>query len=318
MVKSIADWDSYWNGSQDRASFGSGGINHPAISAFWATFFKAAGTQLRTTKTIDVASGTGAVVAAAHQAVENPGSFTCLDASEAAIATLQKNNPSVNVLVADALSIPLPDASFDLATSQFGVEYAGRDAVKEMIRLLSPNGRIALVMHSDTSIIFEESNASLDAVARLESSQFIPLAIEMFEFGFAIFHGAKPDKFEVAALKLKPAFKSLEPIMDEHGTHVAGDTICELYNEVARIQGRMKHHDQTEVLQWLKTMGEELQAYKGRMASMQDAALDEQGFSSLCDTLRDHQFDIQQAELLRVPNHPLPLAWLLTAQRQSL
>ena len=244
----------------------------------------------------------------------------CLDTSSAAITTLCTRYPGVQGIVADALSIPLADHSVTVATSQFGVEYAGVAAVDEMVRLLAPGGRIALIMHYRAGIIYEEAVSSLDAIARLKTSRFLPLAIKMFRLGFAMLGGdkskEKSEDFRAAVTEFKPAFKSLEPIMDEHGTHVAGDTICELYNEVAHIQARMHKYEEKEVLEWLAKMTKELDAYEGRMASMCEAALQADDFDVLCDGLRNKQLEIQQAELLKVSNHPSPLAWVLTAYKK--
>lgn len=313
----VDDWDRYWKGSRDGAAFSSGGISHPAVSAFWTVFFLAADPQQA--RIIDVAAGTGSVVAAAQQVGRNPEDFICIDTSSAAITTLCAQYPGVQGVVADALSIPLADNSLDFATSQFGVEYAGVKAVDEMVRLLVPGGRIALVMHCQASIIYEEAVSSLDAIARLKTSRFLPLAIKMFRLGFAVLSDKskeKSEEFRAAATEFKPAFKSLEPIMDEHGTHVAGDTICELYNEVAHIRARMHKYEEKEVLEWLAKMTKELDAYEGRMASMCEAALQADDLDVLCDGLRNKQLEIQQAELLRVSNHPSPLAWVLTAYKK--
>ncbi len=308
------DWDRYWKGSQDQSAFGSGGVNHPAILAFWTTFFRASANP--TTRIIDIASGTGAVIEAATHVDQSPGDFICVDTSIAAINTLCSRFLNVQGLVADASQLPLEDESQSMATSQFGLEYAGKEAFTELIRVLAQGGRLALVLHCDHGIIFNEAAASLDATKRLKESEFLPLATEMFKAGFAIYRGANPAEFEAAAKRLMPAFKSLEPIMDEHGVHVAGDTICELYNEVARIQGRMQHHDEQEVINWLTRIGQELDAYAGRMKSMQQAALSKDEFLAFTDKLNTGGFKIQQAEALRVANHPLPLAWILTANKQ--
>jgi hypothetical protein len=59
----------------------------------------------------------------------------------------------------------------------------------------------------------------------------------------------------------------------------------------------------------------ELQAFSGRMASMCDAAIDNDTFDHLCDGLREKGFTIARAEALAEPGQQLPLAWALIAIR---
>jgi len=68
-------------------------------------------------------------------------------------------------------------------------------------------------------------------------------------------------------------------------------------------------------LSWLARMGEELDAYAGRMSSMHDAALDEDRFGEICAGLRSRKFTIERAEPFMVPDSESPLAWALVARR---
>lgn len=310
----VDDWNSYWLGSQAASAEECGGVKHPLVSSFWAAFFREQ--QGSSLNTLDVAAGSGAIVAAAQGAGLNLGDFVCLDTSTAAITTLVERFPDVKGLVADALSIPLAKHSLDVTTSQFGVEYAGMDAINELIRVLVPGGRMGLLLHCQDSVIYREAAASVDAIARLQASRFIPMALEMFEAGFAIFQGVAPQRYRHAAKEFKPVYHSLEAIMDQHGVHVAGDTVCELYNSVARIQNRLQHHDGREVLDWLTRIDSELTAYSGRMDSMCDVALSKDNFDLLCDQLHDKQFEIQQAGRLQTPGQTDPVAWFLVANKK--
>ena len=83
-----ADWDTYWRGSSDGASFSSDGVDHPRVRQFWVDTFKtlAGGEKLRL---VDVASGVGAVVEIARDVLGDDGfAATCLDSSGAASVSL--------------------------------------------------------------------------------------------------------------------------------------------------------------------------------------------------------------------------------------
>lgn len=313
----IADsWDTYWHGTGDVGAYSSGGARHPAILAFWEAFFADVKQDYNKPRIIDIASGNGAVVerALAVFGDEQPD-FTCLDVSDAAIANIRDRFPQVDGIVTDARSIPLDSGSFNIATSQFGVEYAGLEAIDEAARLLASSGRLALLLHSQAGSIHRECVESLDAVVRLKESRFIPYAIEMFSAGFKAVRGAGRAPYEAAAKKLAPAIGVLEAIMKQYGQHVAGDTIARLYNDVGRIHQEIQHYEPTEILDWLNKMEGELDAYAGRMSSMSDSAIDSETFEGICTGLRSRDYTIERAEPLVVPDHDLPLAWALIATR---
>lgn len=312
-----ADWDKYWHGAREGAAYGNEGVNHPAISAFWQFYFGSAREKFNHPKIVDVASGTGAVLESAwkvYNSAELP-EFYCLDTSVWAIHSIRRRFTQVSGYVSDARAIPLASATVDIATSQFGVEYAGLAAMDEMARLVVPGGQIALVLHHKDGSIYKECADGLEAVDKLIACRYIPLALKMFAAGFAISRGADPDEFKKAARELLPAFKSLEPVMDQYGVEVAGGLIAELYNEVARIQNRLQYHDEAEVLEWLKRMDVELQAYTGRLDSMCRSALDIRAFGRVCDNLTNKGYRLQMAESIKVSNEVLPLAWAIIAEK---
>lgn len=317
FVQVAESWDTYWQGTQDGAASTSGGVSHPVILAFWDQFFSAVSSKYDSPRIIDIASGNGAVVERAKTAFDGElPDITCLDVSPGAIGSLEHRFPGVHGIVADARSIPLESGHFDVATSQFGVEYAGLEAVSEAARLVAPGGQLALLLHHQAGGILKECGASLDAVEKMQEAKFIPYSISMFEAGFAACRGADRANYEAAAKKLMPAIRTMESIMMQHGKHVAGDTIIRLYNDVDRIHSRMQHYEPAEVLGWLRRMEGELPAYAGRMASMRNVAIDEESFSQLCNGLRSQGFATHRAEPLLIPEHNLPLAWLLVAARQ--
>lgn len=314
------DWDAYWRGSSDGMAFASEGVAHPLVLQFWQDFFAETQHSRPGAAFLDFASGNGAIVDAAVQAFGNElPSFTCLDTSRSAIEMLKIRYPGVEGLVADALSVPLPSATFDIATSQFGVEYAGVEAVDEMARLIVPGGQIALLIHIKDGAIFEECTASLSAVRKMQEIGFIPAAIEMFNEAHICLRGESPDnsreKYDAAARKMLPIYQDMKGIMNEYGEHVAGDTVLRMYTEVDRINGRLMHHDPVEVIEWLQNTNSELDAYNGRMRSMCDAALDKATFDRVRQGLEEQGFTIEQSGPLGQSDSQLPLAWSLIATK---
>jgi demethylmenaquinone methyltransferase/2-methoxy-6-polyprenyl-1,4-benzoquinol methylase len=108
-------------------------------------------------RVLDVATGTGKLALAAARGVGPTGEVIGLDASERMLArarraTAEAARPDaaaapIRWLRADAMAMPLGDASFDAVTIGFGLrnmpDFDG--ALAEMARVLRPGGRLALL-----------------------------------------------------------------------------------------------------------------------------------------------------------------------------
>jgi SAM-dependent methyltransferase len=98
-------------------------------------------------KVLDVGCGTGVVALTAWRA---GGQVTGLDLTPALLEHAKENATVAGIKdiawkEGDAEALPFPDASFDVVVSQFGHIFAPRAdvAIREMLRVLKPGGRIA-------------------------------------------------------------------------------------------------------------------------------------------------------------------------------
>jgi len=311
-------WDVYWRSSRDVAAFSDPeGLNHPELRQFWLRCFDRLRTLGKAPVLLDVATGRGTVIETAQQFLRNSqADYFCVDSSVAAIESVGKRLRSVHGCVADAAFLPIASQSMDMVTSQYGFEYAGISAIHELTRVVKVGGILALVLHSQEGNIYRQCRANLDAIAVLKKREFLSLAREMFRQGFAACRGGDPALFRSAAAKVVPAFKALEPVMDKFGVDVAGGMIANLYNNVAKIQQRIQHYREDEVVRWLERTEEELTPYIKRMQSMRDAAISRDTFNALCTTIRNDGFSLHASEPLSVGSNQLPLAWTIVGVRQ--
>lgn len=313
----IESWDTYWQGAESSAAYTGGGSSHPLVLSFWLDYFREVQSRNGKPRIIDIASGNGAVVENANTVFGGQlPEFTCLDVSDSAILMLEKRFPGVHGIVADAAAIPLDSASFDIATSQFGVEYAGLEAVEETARLVAPDGELTLLMHHHGGIIFQECGASLDAIREMQAANFIPACIVMFEAGYEALQGSDPARYSAAGKQFAPALRAMEAIMVQYGREVAASTILKIYRDVRTIHGRMRHYEPSAVLGWLEKMQSAIEAYTGRMASMRNAAIDATRFEQLCTDLVEKNFNILRADPLARTNQDQPIAWALIAKKE--
>ncbi|MDH4315023.1 MAG: class I SAM-dependent methyltransferase [Gammaproteobacteria bacterium] len=307
-------WDTYWQGAHNSAAYSGGGVSHPAFHAFWDNFLQNVQIPQGTLRCIDIASGNGSIVEHLNSIFGNGAcEITCLDISQSAISSIEKRFPAVTGIVADAADIPFDSAAFDIVTSQFGVEYAGAGAIGESARLVSSGGQLAFLLHHAGGSIYRECAASLDAIRRTQESNFIPLAIRLFETGFAASRGADRKAYDDAGRALSPAVRALEDIMQTHGEHVGGNAIASLYADVGKIHSSIQQYEPTEVIGWLEQMASEMDAYSGRMSSMCDSAMDEQAFQSVAKTLSGNGLTVKTERSLDDPGTGQPLAWAIVA-----
>jgi SAM-dependent methyltransferase len=309
-------WDTFWEGTQDGDSYASGGARHPAVMAFWNRSLPSLLASSKQPRVLDIATGSGAVVESLFEhAGDPPPEITCVDISRSAIDAVRERFPTVAGVVADARAIPLASSSYDIVTSQFGVEYAGPHALDEAARLLAPGGELAMLVHIRPGLIFEECSESLRAVRRMQKAKFIELARAFFQAGFAAVRGADRAPYDTAGLALNGAIGKVESVLDDMGEAVAGGTIARLYDDIARIHGRLQRYDPDEVLGWLQGISGEFEAYAQRMASMCESAMDTKTFRQRVRRLEQQGLEILEARQLRPARGRKAVAWQLRAGR---
>jgi ubiquinone/menaquinone biosynthesis C-methylase UbiE len=314
--KPVASWDTYWQGARGGAAYSANGGAHPSLRSFWCDFVRELGESCAHPRIIDIASGSGAVIDCVRSVLGRSAcDVTCVDFSESAIRALHARFPDVTGVVADASALPLESGSCDAVTSQFGVEYAGADAIDEIARLPVPGGRLALLMHQQGSSIYKRCAESVDVIGALQDAKFIPRAMAVFEAGFAACRGESRAAYEAAVAELKPAVQTVEAMIEKYGTQVADGALARLYGDVARIHGRLPGYVPGEVMAWLSGMQRELEAYSRRMADMCAAAVDADSFAGIRSKLTHAGFDISCAESLREIESGEPLGWALVGSK---
>lgn len=323
ITPSTDSWDRYWQSSPDEAAYCSEGVSDSATRGFWMAVFQSAKNSGGDLRVVDFCSGNGAVIRAAMEVFRAAlPVFCCIDLSPAAIESLQIQFPGVRGVVSDARSIPLDDKSFTLATSQFGIEYAGLEAINEMFRVLAPGGRVALLLHHRESSISRKCNANVAAMHRLQALQFLPLARRMFEAGFApardpLVRDSVARQYELASQVWHAARLGTTALLEEFGEEICGGALLRLHGDISRMHARIQFQEPAAVLRWFDYMEAELAAYSKRMESQMRAAVDAESFLGLCRKLSDAGMKLQRNDALTLAGQELPLAWALVAEKSA-
>lgn len=308
-MSDATSWDRYWSGSRAGVAFNQEGANHPALLNFWGEALRDVSPASRI---LDVASGRGALINQSSGSYEN---FVTLDYSQAALSSQREAYPFALPVAADARRLPFRESTFDTVLSQFGVEYGGPEAIDGLPGVLAPGGRVILVMHCADSVIDQECRANEEALERFLALDFLPRVEAMFRAGYAVLKGQGDQRAAgEAAKQVVPSFKALAGLLEEFGPDIAAGTLLTLYQETARIQQRIQHHVEEEVLGWLETMNDELGYYRLRMQSMINAALDDSTYSDRVSVYKAAGIECLRSGLLKSDTGQ-PLAWVIEGVR---
>lgn len=124
----------------------------PAITTKWAEDLVGRGHPQTGEDVLDVACGTGVVARLASKRMTG-GHVTGLDLNKGMLVVARKlpsEGAPIDWIEGSALDLPFPAGKFDLVLCQLGLQFfpdQGR-ALREMRRVLSPSGRVALSVYS--------------------------------------------------------------------------------------------------------------------------------------------------------------------------
>jgi ubiquinone/menaquinone biosynthesis C-methylase UbiE len=138
----------------------------PAVTAVWAADLVARAMPRPGERVLDVACGTGIVARLAAEYLSGLGRLVGLDINSGMLAVarsiLPPPGPRIEWVEGSALEMPYPDRAFDVVLCQLGLQFFPDRpaALREMWRVLEPDGRLALNVY--TSI---ERNPAANVIA---------------------------------------------------------------------------------------------------------------------------------------------------------
>jgi SAM-dependent methyltransferase len=120
----------------------------PALFGQWAPKVADASQIQPGQRVLDVACGTGILAREIAPRVGAAGRIVGVDPSPGMIAVAKQLAPAIEWREGIAESLPFPDQSFDAVVSQFGLMFFTdrRQALREMLRVLTPGGRLAVAV----------------------------------------------------------------------------------------------------------------------------------------------------------------------------
>lgn len=318
-VSNGSGWNEYWRRTREASAHKAGGPQDEVLARFWASFFAEALTTTTPLRLLDVACGNGAAMQYALDAslqLNRPALIVGIDNSHSALSALRTRFPQAYPVLADAKCIPFRDGSFDVAFSQFGVEYAGAEGFDEAARVIAPGGTLAAVMHLRDGAIYRECAVNADAARGVLRSGIFSAATEAFRAGFTVARGSgNRSEFEQAHARLAAAAKDVEAILRRYGDAVAGGAVRRLHSDLADMYRRVAAYDPHEVARWLDRMLLEMASYEDRMRGMLLAALDGRRVDEMLSRLASRGFAIRIRDKLVMGAAGQEAAWAIVCDR---
>lgn len=317
------DWSNYWQGrNSDEALAGVGIEQDKGLVDFWVACFEALPAEA---KLLDMACGAGSVLRRADAV--GVKDLTGVDISADAIETMIKNLPNAQGVVSAVDKTPLEDGTFDMVVSQFGFEYAGEAeqvlaTAREMARLVGLDGRFAAICHIEGGGIDAEVAGHLAHIKQIEEAGFIGVSKAIFVAADTF--DAQPSAENKQAYEKAVALMSgpRDLLVDWITTHQnSAGQIAELaqhlYNGTLQMFNRRKAFALNDITGWFDGMDAEIQAYKGRMSSMQSAALSETEAQGILEVFAKAGFTVEALDKLYLRGDDKPTAWILKATRSA-
>ena len=193
----------------------------------------------------------------------------------------------------------LPDASFDLATSQFGIEYAEPEpAVSELQRLLKPSGSTfaALVHHSDSALL-RQAREGLEQVLLCEKSGLQPAVRDLHRRLDQLESRGKDPSDDHKAKQLRAKINECLESLRTAGARYAdpGQLVFYVENSMATFNPEVtKDMNVEQKLAALRDVAAETTAYRQRMRDMISSALDDDQLKTLAERLQRCGFRISE------------------------
>ncbi|TVQ34264.1 MAG: class I SAM-dependent methyltransferase [Wenzhouxiangella sp.] len=172
-------WSDYWaRGSLTSLPDDFSGNYDGEIAAFWAERFKSLPEPARI---LDICTGNGALaLLAADHAISQSRTFeiTAVDAARIRPDLIAEGRPDLANALGRIRFVPdtpmeafqAPAAHFDLAMSQYGIEYCDQAAVAPIIAgLLKPGAELALLCHASSSDMLKTMQGELAEYQRLDA-----------------------------------------------------------------------------------------------------------------------------------------------------
>ena len=289
-------WDRYWHFDRIASCFdGAGASNYgDSVAAGWRAFFAGLANGARI---LDLCTGNGAAALIAAQVARQAGKCFEIDAVDRAaidppafVTRHEEDYAAIRFHAETPVeALPFPDAAFDAAISQYGIEYSDMSrSLPEALRVLAPGGRLRLAVHAADGAVVAGARAMIaEADLLLDEIDLPGCATRCFE----ALWGVERAGDESARPAADRAFAAFQAALARTARHIpeARDAIMFRNSGAVLLDTftRRGRFDLEQLLAKPREIEAEIRAHRGRLVALVEAALDAAQAAALAGRLRD-------------------------------
>ncbi len=308
-------WDHFWQSGEAACCDGRVHPEHAdRIASVWRDVFDAVTSRMLV---LDVCTGNGAVLELARAS----GAAALIQA-----IGLDSARTRPEAVVTDALSfvrgsadaLPFAAASFDIVTSQFGVEYTPVErSVPELLRVMKPGGTAWLVIHAADGVTAATASAQLaDLYELLDETAIFGAAAEALE---RVCSAERAEAIPDAATRsaAERAYKRFYDKLAFLGSTWQSRHAGEVFRTTGELLQQTFQHRQLFPIDTLLAKVEETRAsvcfHRDRLQALVDAACDREDMQEVVALANRHGATASTVE--SIDSGSARLAWLLSFRR---
>lgn len=297
-------WSTYWanEGASGEVYVDSRGAKHPFLTEFWQ---KDLSCLLADEKCMDIASGAGSIYA--DQPQLKGADLYAADISATALKQLKSRLPWVKTIECSAASVPAEDGMFDLVVSQFGIEYAGKEAFIEGARVLKSRGRFTYLCHFKDGYIDSKNKRELEAAIFVKQLNFLACALEITNAAY--------DKDATLFEQAFNQFTAVEPLLSKYIETNNTGIHAHLYYGFKKLFLAKNNYIKKDIIDWLENMSREIDETINRLTDMRKAAQSKKDIDETVSLLGKEGMINLSYEPFTLPNQKLPIAWCIKGQK---
>ncbi len=132
---------------------------------------------------LEVGCGTGVFAREAVNHIGDEGRFVGLDLSESMLGVARRKCPDVEFRQGNAMALPFDDQTFDVVVASFMLMFVPEPetAIKEMLRVLKPEGKIAVAVWESL-----DQNPAYSTLCEIAGNRIDATAAESLAWPFAL------------------------------------------------------------------------------------------------------------------------------------
>ena len=311
---SIAPWTACW-----QLESAAGGSKRPEldlhIEPVWHEFMD---TLTEGTRILDLATGNGTVALSCAERARGRGIHVHIDAVDAAQINPPRQVPDPDGHLPQVRfqggiwleEMPFEDDNFDGVISQFGFEYADEgQAVSEVSRVLSPGGRLRLVIHALGGSVWKDIDVRHKRLNGVLAENGVVTLI------LALVRAQKNQDVTTFKSKLKHLAEAANNAQKLADQPISDDSALFFSREFLFVWSNRKQYRLDDLLSSLEDGWANASGTAMRYAQMLRVARSAEDIVSLCDRLKTAGLTISAVRQVCSPDNGAQIAWQVDASK---